>query len=119
MTTLTRRRSNDPHREGWHVYFGDVQVGHIGRRAGVPPDADQWGWSCGFYPGCDPGEHRNGSAPDFFTARREFEAAWGILSAKRTEGDYQAWRDQRDWTAEKYRRFERGERMPHDWRAGA
>jgi len=21
------------------------------------------------------------------------------------------------WTAEKYRRFDRGERMPHDWRA--
>jgi len=27
-----------------------------------------------------------------------------------------AWRDQRDWTAEKYRRFDRHERMPPDWK---
>ena len=26
------------------------------------------------------------------------------------------WRDQRDWTAEKYRRFDRGEWTPHDWK---
>ncbi len=32
------------------------------------------------------------------------------------EADFQAWRDQRDWTAEKYRRFNRGERMPPDWK---
>jgi hypothetical protein len=30
-----------------------------------------------------------------------------------------AWRHQRDWTAEKYRRFDCGERMPHDWRPSA
>jgi hypothetical protein len=39
-----------------------------------------------------------------------------MFSARRTEADYQAWRDQRDWTAEKYRRFDRGERMPLVWR---
>jgi len=32
------------------------------------------------------------------------------------EADFQAWRDQQAWTAEKYRRFDRGERMPPDWR---
>src|SRR5439155_16930623 len=30
--------------------FGDVQVGLIGPRAGVPSSAPQWGWSCGFFP---------------------------------------------------------------------
>jgi Ni/Co efflux regulator RcnB len=40
-----------------------------------------------------------------------------VFLSKRTEADFQAWRDNRDWTAEKYRRFDRGERMPHDWRA--
>ena len=56
MTQLTRRRDKDRDREGWFVYFGDVRVGHIGLRAGVPTDAPQWGWmrACGFYPGCDP-----------------------------------------------------------------
>jgi hypothetical protein len=33
------------------IYFGDVHVGTIGRRAGVPTSAPQWGGSCGgFYP---------------------------------------------------------------------
>lgn len=51
MTALTRRRSDNPHQKTWHIYFGDVRVGTIGTRAGVPTTADQWGWSCGFYRG--------------------------------------------------------------------
>ena len=39
---------------------------------------------------------------------------WQRFSAKRTEADYQDWRDQRDWTTEKYRRFDRGEWTAHD-----
>jgi hypothetical protein len=35
-----------------------------------------------------------------------------VFSAKRTEADYQAWRDQRDWTERKYAMWKRGERMP-------
>jgi hypothetical protein len=48
--------------------------------------------------------------------RTDFEAARRVFLSKRTEADFQEWRDNRDWTAEKYRRFDRGERMPHDWR---
>jgi hypothetical protein len=50
MPVLTRRRSKDAHAESWQIFYGDVQVGTIGIRAGVPVDVDQWGWSCGFYP---------------------------------------------------------------------
>ena len=82
MPALTRKRSDDAHREVWHVYFGDVQVGTTGERAGVPVDHD---WRCGLYPGFAPGEHRDGTAPDFFTARRQFETAWRELSAEKTE----------------------------------
>jgi hypothetical protein len=53
----------------------------------------------------------------FEAARSAFLAGWRVFLSNRTEADFQAWRDQRDWTAEKYRRFDRGERMPHDWRA--
>ena len=61
MPTLTRRRY--PERpDCWHVFYGDVHVGTIGIRSGVAFDKDQWGWSCGFYPGCDPGQHTNGSS---------------------------------------------------------
>jgi hypothetical protein len=59
MQTLTRRRDNH---EGWYVHFGDVRVGHIGTRAGVPHDVEQWGWYCGFYPGCDRGQATDGCA---------------------------------------------------------
>jgi hypothetical protein len=40
-----------------------------------------------------------------------------VFVAKRTDADFQAWRDQRDWTAVKYRRFDRHERMPPDWKS--
>jgi hypothetical protein len=111
MPALTRRRSTDAREECWHIYYGDVHIGTVAVRAGIPPDEDPWGWSCGFYPGCEPGEHMNGSAETFDQARADFEAAWCVFSAKRTEADYQAWRDQRDWTERKYSMWERGERL--------
>jgi hypothetical protein len=40
MATLTRRPSSD-RKDCWHVFYGDVCVGAIGRRAGVPNDVDQ------------------------------------------------------------------------------
>ena len=51
MPTLTRRRSHDSRREVLLVFYGDIPVGTIGERAGVPADLDQWGWTCGFYAG--------------------------------------------------------------------
>jgi hypothetical protein len=65
----------------------------------------------GFYPGSHPREHQRGTAATFDQARADFEAAWRVFLSNRTEADFQAWRRQRDWTAEKYRRFDRGERM--------
>ena len=115
MPALTRRRTPDAREECWHIYFGDVHAGTIAIRSGNPHDTNPWEWRCGFYPGCHPGEHTNGTAEKFEAARADFEAAWSVLLSKRTEADFQAWRDLRDWTAEKYRRFDRGERMPPDW----
>jgi len=103
MPELTRRPDNDPHRKGWNVYFGDVRVGQIGIRAGVPVDSEQWGWSCGFYPGCDPGQHYNGATDTLEEARAEFEAAWARLLPTRSELHFELWRRNRDWTAWKYR----------------
>jgi hypothetical protein len=119
MPVLTRRRDQDRRDECWLIYFGDVHIGTIAIRSGIPRDTNPWGWRCGFYPGSGPGECTSGTAISFDQARADFEKAWQVFSARRTEPDYQAWHDQRDWTAEKYRRFDRGERMPSDWRAGA
>jgi hypothetical protein len=107
---LARRRYHE-RPECWHVYYGDVHVGAIVRRVGNPHDTDPWQWSCGFYPGSHPGECTEGTSESFDQAKADFASAWLIL-AKRSESDFQAWRDQRDWTAEKYRRSDRGERKP-------
>jgi hypothetical protein len=112
MNVLTRRRSRDAQQERWHIYFGDVRVGSVGIRAGVPIDVDQWGWNCGFYPGVEPAGHQDGTARSFKAARRDFMAAWRSLLPKLTDADFDAWRAQRDWTARKYAMWERGEKMP-------
>jgi len=101
MPNLSRRPGHDPHRETWLIFYGDVHVGTIGERAGVPVNVNKWGWSVGFYPGCGPGEHIVGSSVDFDHARAEFEAAWRMLLPKLTEADFQARRDQQAWTREK------------------
>jgi hypothetical protein len=119
MPILSRRPGHDPHRETWRIFYDDVCVGTIGERVGIPAGVHRWGWSCGFYPGCKPGEHVTGSAVDFDRARTQFDEAWRVLLANRTEADFQAWRDHQTWTLEKYRRFDRGERMPSDWRPDA
>jgi hypothetical protein len=115
MLALTRRRYPERH-DCWHVYYGDVHVGTIAARVGIPQGVDRWEWTCGFYPDSRPGECTSGTAATFDKARADFEAAWTVFLANRTEADFEAWRDERDWTAEKYRRCDRGERMPPDWR---
>jgi hypothetical protein len=90
-----------------------VHAGTIAKCTGNPHDTDQWEWSCGFYPGSRPGEYRSGdTAATFDQARADFAAAWRVFLAKRTEADFRAWRDARDWTAQKYAMWERGERLP-------
>ena len=116
MPALTRRRSTDAREECWHIYYGDVRVGTIARRVGNPFGTDPWEWTCGFYPGSHPRECTSDTSETFDQARADFEAAWIVFSSKRTPADFQAWHDQQAWTAEKYRRFDRGERMPPDWK---
>jgi hypothetical protein len=57
---------------------------------GNPGAAPRWQWRCGFYPGGRPGECTSGTAADFDEARADFEAAWRVFLAKRTEADFQA-----------------------------
>ncbi|WBL75580.1 hypothetical protein I3J27_21340 [Bradyrhizobium xenonodulans] len=117
-SALTRRRSDNPQQETWHVYFGDVHVGTIGMRAGVPTTADQWAWSVGFYPGTEPGAHRFGSAASFEAAATAFKAAWDRLRPTLTEDSFEAWRRSRDFHAWKYRMWSTGRRLPTQNRDG-
>ena len=102
MPELTRRRSLDASEECWQVYYGDVRVGTIAIRTGIPPHEDPWGWACGFYPGSHPAECTDGASASFDQARADFEAAWREFLSRRTEADFETWRAERDWTARKY-----------------
>jgi hypothetical protein len=68
-----------PPEECWHVYYGDVRVGTIAIRTGMPPGEDPWQWSCGFYPGAHPRECTDGTATTFDRARADFEKAWRVF----------------------------------------
>jgi hypothetical protein len=107
MTALTRRPSQDGRQDCWHIYYGDIQAGTIAKRVG-----NQWKWICGFYPESKPGEIRSGTATAFDQARAEFAKAWKIFFANRTEADFQAWRDQRDFAAWKYAMWDAGRKLP-------
>ena len=110
MPTLTRRRS--AHRQQcWHIYYGDVHVGTIAERVGNPHDTDPWEWSCGFYPSSHPREHQSETAATFDDARADFETAWQMFLSNRTDADFQAWRDERDWTERKYALRDAGKRL--------
>jgi hypothetical protein len=110
MPELTRRRSLDAPDECWHVWYGDVRVGTIAIRTGMPPGEDPWSWACGFYPGSHPAECTDGTAATFDLARADFEDAWQVFLSNRTEADFE--REQRDWTDRKYAMWQRGERLP-------
>lgn len=111
MPRLTRRRDGNAPQESWLIYYGDVHVGSIGLRSGNPVESHPWQWRCGFYPGSRPGECTSGTAATFESARTAFLVEWAMFLSKRTEDDFEAWRQERDWTARKYAAWERGEKV--------
>jgi hypothetical protein len=106
MPQLTRKRVND-RPETWHVHYAGVRVGVIVERSGAPPSADPWQWCCGFYPGSNPGDDRHGTAANFEAARLAFEAAWREYLPKRSDVDFEEWRQDEAWHAAKYARWDR------------
>jgi hypothetical protein len=77
----------------------------------MPPGEDPWSWACGFYPGAHPRECTDGTAATFDRARVDFEEAWRTFLLKRTEADFQALREQPDWTARKYALWDAGKKL--------
>jgi hypothetical protein len=119
MPALTRRRANDPHREIWRVYCdGDVCIGSISQRAGVPLSVDQWQWTVALYPLSHRGIREDGTAPDLFKARAAFAAAWARIEPQVTDDDLAEHRRERAWTAWKYRMADCGCRLPTQMASG-
>jgi hypothetical protein len=119
MPTLTRRRSHDSRREVWLVFYGDIPVGTIGERAGVPADLDQWGWACDFYPGVQPSQHRDGTTPTFEDAWAGFEKAWNLLLPMLTEAAFAEWRCDREFRAKIREKCARGEKLDTEIPSGS
>jgi hypothetical protein len=92
MPPLTRRRDPNSREEAWRIFYGDVQVGTIGKGSGNASGGDRWTWHCGFYPGSNPGDGTNGTATNFEAARAAFESAWSFFLSKRTEADFLGYR---------------------------
>jgi hypothetical protein len=88
MSELTRRRDTSRNEETWLIFLEDVHIGTIGRRAGVPTDAEQWGWRCGFFSGSRHSARAEGTAADFDQARSLFEAAWRRVRPSYTDADF-------------------------------
>jgi len=78
----------------------------------VPVNADQWSWCRGFHPGVETQDHSDGTARTLDAACAAFRKAWRQLLPTLTEVNFQAWRDQRDWTAWRYTMHARGCRLP-------
>jgi hypothetical protein len=113
MPTLTRRRDPDAQQETWLIHYGDVRVGSIGMRTGVPIDKDQWGWSVGFYPASDRGLRASGTAKTFDAARAAiFDMAWQWLLPKFTEADFTAYRRHRAFDQWKHAMWNAGLKLP-------
>jgi hypothetical protein len=89
MPELTRRRSLGAPDECWHVFYGDVRVGTIAIRTGMPPGEDPWSWACGFYPGSHPRECTDGIhhwLPKAEHQAAEWQAAMEALILVATSG---------------------------------
>jgi hypothetical protein len=112
MAALTCRRNQDRNRESWRILYGDIEVGWIGQRSGVPKDAEQWGWHCGFFPLSQRGVRAHGVAPSFEKARNAFEAAWADILPRCRNTDFDEHRFERAHLAWKYKMWDTGCRMP-------
>jgi hypothetical protein len=112
MSSLTRRRDPDTHDETWLIHCGDIHVGTIRVRAGVPSAVDQWDWSIGFYPVSHRGLRANGTAKDFDMARGAFEIAWRWLLPQITQADFVEYRQYRAHEAWKRAMWEAGCKLP-------
>jgi hypothetical protein len=102
MTELTTRRRDPERPDCWHVYYGNVRIGVIAIRPGVPVDVDQWGWQCGFYPPSHRGRHIEDTAANLDQARTDFKVAWERYLKQCSEADFEEYRRQRASTAWKY-----------------
>lgn len=110
MVELTRRRLNEDF-ESWGIFYGDVRVGRISHLPGMGSQMI-WQWSCGFYPGCNPGQQSAGNEDTIENARVAFQVAWQTLRPEITSAMINEWRARQAFTAWKYAMWDGGRKLP-------
>lgn len=112
MPHLTRRRDPNAQLEAWLVFYGDLQVGTIGLRSGVPGHVDPWTWRLGLPQVIARGLRTDGTATTFEKARADFEDAWRAYLPHVTAADFEQHRRQAAFTEWKYRMWDAGCILP-------
>ena len=69
-------------------------------------------------PGSHPRECTSGTAASFDQARADFEEAWRVFLADRTEADFDEYRKHRAWTAWRYAMWDSGCKLPTQLASG-
>jgi hypothetical protein len=111
MPTSPAADPNTTDRNGGTFTTAMFMSGRLPSASGIRTTPNPWEWSCGFYPRSEPGEQQSDTAATFDGARADFERAWQVFLSNRTEADFQAWRDEKDWTARKYALWDAGKRL--------
>ena len=88
-----------------------MRVGTIAKAEGLR-GFNYWTWDCGFSVNGAGRDHRSGAAATYEDAR---VAAWAEYLPRRTPEEFDDWRHEAAWTAEKYARWHRGERTAPPW----
>jgi hypothetical protein len=97
---VTRRADAEP--ESWSIWYDDVCVGGISRLPGHPKrEVGRWLWTCGFQPGGAPKDYSSGPTDTFEEARDQWQAAWEVYLPRRTDFDFEEWRQHDRFMADK------------------
>jgi hypothetical protein len=76
-------------------------------------------WTCGFQPGGAPKDYALGLADTFEEARDQWQAAWEVYLPRRTEIDFEEWRQHHRFMADKLAVACPHRRRPISWSAPA
>ena len=109
MLDLTRRR-NPSRANSWLVCYGDLHAGTIGAPSAIRVPRRNGSGYAAFTLAENPCEQRCGQPTRSTGPAPRSRRPGSTYLPRRTEADFQAWRDHQAWTEEKYRRFDRGER---------
>jgi hypothetical protein len=107
VSELTRRHDTSRNEETWLIFLEDAHIGTIGRPAGAPTDAEQWGWRCGIPSGSQRGVCTERTAADFAEARSQLDVSWRKLQPNYTDADFADYCRARAWTAWKQAMWQR------------